>query len=198
MTSPTPQVCTVSLRDTLRAATDATHVALDRAVMPPGGVWTLARYVGFLRGTLAVLRDAEPAIAHTLPDFAIPGAATRVARLEADLEALGGRDAVAAIPLPVDLSEPAQAFGAAYVIEGSMLGGQHVVRAVERDLGLDAASQRYLRAPGVPVGPRWSAFVAALDAFGAAATAEAWSRAQGAARATFDAFADAFRREGLI
>jgi heme oxygenase len=99
---------------------------------------------------------------------------------------------------PVDVADDASAFGAAYVVEGSMLGGQHVARAVARDLGLGTERLRYLRPADVAVGPRWTAFVEALDAFGAVASPAEWTAAEAAARSTFEAFTEAFRREGLL
>jgi heme oxygenase len=79
-----------------------------------------------------------------------------------------------------------------------MLGGQHVARALEQDLGLGADRLTYLRPAGDAVGQRWARFVAALDAFGVSATARQWRTAEAGAHAAFDAFAEAFRREALI
>lgn len=164
--------------------------------MPPGTSWTRARYVRFLRATLAVIDRLDPAIAVLLPDIAVD-VPRRADRLRADLRALGDDAGVGPATGP-DLGGRAAAFGAAYVVEGSMLGGQHVARALERDLALDAASLSYLRPRGVAIGIRWKAFVEALDAFGASAPVADWRAAEAAADTTFTAFAEAFRREGLI
>lgn len=188
---------TSTLRDALRAATRSRHEALDRALMPSGAEWTQDRYVRFLRGTLAAIVDAEPVIARTLPDFAPIESPLRSVRLHHDLRALGDDAVVAALAVP-ELRDRAAAFGAAYVVEGSMLGGQHIAHALVRDLGLADEHLTYLRPPGVAIGPRWKAFVAALDAFGASAAAAEWRAAAAAADATFVVFTEAFRREGLI
>jgi heme oxygenase len=185
-----------SLRDTLRASTQASHAALDHALMPAGTPWTAWRYRQFLRGTLAVIDALEPAIARHLPDSALSGA-TRADRLRHDLRALDDRADVVPAAVAID-DQLASAFGAAYVVEGSMLGGQHVARALERDLGLEPRHLTYLRPSAGPPGSRWTAFVAALDAFGAGATATDWRIAERAAQAAFDAFARSFRREGLV
>jgi heme oxygenase len=187
---------TLALREALRASTHSRHEALDRALMPPGTVWTRGRYQRFLRGTLAVVETLEPAIAALLPDLAPIDAPARAVRLRRDLRALGA-DAVVDPCAPALSGRPA-AFGAAYVLEGSMLGGQHVAQALDRDLGLGDAGLTYLRPPGVAIGPRWKTFVATLDAFGAAAAAAEWRAAEAAADATFAAFTAAFRREGAI
>lgn len=165
--------------------------------MPPGAAWTVARYRRFLRGTLAVVETLEPAVAMILSDVAPIDASTRAARLRDDLAAAGDDAVVEPIAAP-HLGGRAAALGAAYVLEGSMLGGQHVAQALARDLALDDSYLTYLRPPGVAIGPRWKAFVAALDAFGATAPASDWRAAEAAAAATFAAFAAAFRREGLI
>jgi heme oxygenase len=187
---------TLTLRDALRASTHARHEALDRALMPPGTAWTRARYRRFLRGTLAVVDAVEPAIAARLTEVTASDV-PRAARLRADLLALGDDAVVDSGGVP-HLGGLAAAYGAAYVLEGSMLGGQHVAQAVERDLGIDGACLTYLRPPGVAIGIGWNAFVAALNAFGATAPVADWCAAEAAAAATFTAFAEAFRREGLI
>jgi heme oxygenase len=187
---------TLTLREALRAATHSRHEALDRALMPPGLAWTRPRYRRFLRGTLSAVTTLEPAIAELLPDLALMEAPSRIARLRGDLRALGDDAVVEPVAAPV-LPGRAAALGAAYVIEGSMLGGQHVAQALSRDLGVDEAGMTYLRPAGVAIGPRWKTFVAALDAFGASAPASDWRAAETAAAATFAAFAEAFRREGL-
>jgi heme oxygenase len=188
---------TLTLREALRASTHPRHEALDRALMPPGTAWTRARYQRFLRGTLAVVDTVEPAIALLLPDVAPVGTPSGTARLCHDLRALGDDGVVTPIATRALDDRPA-AFGAAYVLEGSMLGGQHVAQAVAHDLGLGDEGLAYLRPAGIAIGPRWKTFVAALDAFGASATAADWRAAETAANATFEAFAGAFRREGLI
>lgn len=198
MTAPLAKP-TLTLREALRESTRPRHEALDSALMPPGHGWTHARYRRFLRGTLAVMQDAESAIAATLPAFVETGATMRTERLRRDLRGLDDDDAVVtAVPITADLRNHGAAFGAAYVLEGSMLGGQHVAQAVIHDLALDDSGLTYLRPSGVAIGPRWKAFVAALDAFGSTAPAADWGAAEEAAAATFAAFAQAFRREGLI
>ena len=97
---------------------------------------------------------------------------------------------------PVSTPDLAAALGASYVIEGSQLGGLHVAAAVAGDLGLRDDALTYLRPAGAPVGIRWNAFVAQLDAFGATATPQDWRTVEAAAIDTFAAFATAFRREG--
>ncbi|HEX6243023.1 MAG TPA: biliverdin-producing heme oxygenase, partial [Polyangiales bacterium] len=99
----------------LRAATRIQHQALDHmlSAAPPG--WSRARYAALLRGSLAVVEPLSAAIARFLPHWADP---RRVAALEADLMCLGERPAREDMVLP-DIRAAEQAFGCAYVIEGS-------------------------------------------------------------------------------
>jgi heme oxygenase len=170
------------------------HQALDRALMPAGTPWTLDRYVRFLRGTLAVLASAEPALIPVLPDVA----PSRVSRLRHDLAQLGADATVLPSSAFATPPAPAAALGASYVIESSQLGGLQVATAVAADLRIGGAGLTYLRPADAPVGARWNAFVARLDAFGATATASEWRSAEVAAIDTYAAFATAFRREGVI
>jgi heme oxygenase len=130
VTAPLAQP-TLTLRDALRASTHSRHEALDRALMPPGTAWTRGRYQRFLRGTLAVVETLEPAIAALLPDLAPIDAPARAIRLRRDLRALGADGVVDPVGTP-DLPGRPAAFGAAYVLEGAMLGGQHVAQALGR------------------------------------------------------------------
>jgi heme oxygenase len=168
--------------------------------MPSGATWTRVRYRQFLRGTLAVVEAIEPTLTVVLPDLepALGPTPSRAARLRHDLRILGDAADVAASPAIPQLQDRAEGLGAAYVLEGSMLGGQYVAQALVRDLGVGDDCLTYLRPPGVSIAPRWKAFVAALDAYGATAPVQRWRAAEAAAAATFTAFTAAFRREGLI
>jgi heme oxygenase len=195
---PPVSAAPTSLRDELRASTAAAHAALDQALMPAGVRWTRERYVAFLQGTLAVVSAAEPAVAAVLPDFASCHEPTRTKRLRDDLVALG----VEALAPPSTafprLASAAAAWGVAYVLEGSRLGWQVVARQVAQALSLGDESLHYLRPAGVSAGARWTAFVTALDGFGAAATDTDRRVAAAWASHAFAAFEAAFRDEGLL
>jgi heme oxygenase len=188
----------LSLRGTLRSATAGAHAALDGALMPPGTCWTRDRYVAFLQATLAVVSAAEPAVAAVLPAFAPCGTPTRASRLRDDLVALGQRALAPPSPALAHVPGAAAAYGTAYVLEGSQLGGRVIAGHVAEALALGDEALGYLRPPGVAAGAQWKAFVADLDAFGAAAGERDWDVAAAWASHTFAAFEAAFRDEGLI
>jgi heme oxygenase len=172
----------------LRRATRARHQRLDTAIT---GSFSRDRYVAFLRASLAAIDAIEPAIERWRP----AGAAPSRERLRADLIALGEpAPAAAAAEVLADIDA---ALGAAYVLEGSALGGQVLARRVEAALG--DAPTRYLAPHGGPAtGVRWRQFLVELERHGAAAPASARARACAAACATFDRFIDAFVAAGLL
>jgi heme oxygenase len=172
----------------LRRATRAHHQRLDTALT---GTFTRDRYVAFLRASLAAIEPIEPAIERWRP----AGGAPSRDRLRADLSALGApAPARSAAEIFADADA---ALGAAYVVEGSALGGQVLARRVEVALG--AVPTSYLAPHGAPAtGARWRSFLAALERHGAATTAAAHARACAAACATFDRFTAAFVAAGLL
>jgi len=194
-----PQVSApASLREVLRSSTAAAHAALDDVLAPPTVRWTRERYVAFLQGTLAVVSAAEPAVAAVLPDFALCHGPTRTKRLRDDLVALGVETLVPPSSAFPRLASAAAAWGVAYVLEGSQLGGRVIARQVADALSVGDEALHYLRPAGAAAGERWKAFVAALDDFGARAAERDRRVASAWASHTFAAFEAAFRDEGLI
>lgn len=178
-----------TLLSAVRDATRAAHQELDERLSPPGP-WTMDRYVCFLQMSLAVVGELEGAIALHLPQFR-PQHGSRRAALHADLRALGS--ATTAHPpreLPV-ISSEAAAFGAGYVLQGSMLGGAVIRRAIERDLGRVSPPVTYLNYHGEELGRTWKQFTIDLDDFGRRSDAAAWSQTVRSSQQTFAAFAAA-------
>jgi heme oxygenase len=182
----------VSLLAALRARTAAQHAALDEAFH---GALTRPRYVGFLRGSLAVLAELEPALARWLPATVTP---SRVERLRSDLHALGADPAVHPIPVAVPTGFAAS-LGAAYVIEGSTLGGMVLAGRFAAELGLapDEATS-YLRLRGRQTARHWRGFLDELTRADATLDGPARRAACTAAAATFDAYAAALRAHGAL
>ncbi len=76
--------------------------------------------------------------------------------------ARNGSSCRASSELPSISSRP-EILGAAYVLEGSTLGGQIIARHLEETLGLrDGCGYRYFRSYGPDVGAQWKAFRAEL------------------------------------
>lgn len=92
--------------------------------------------------------------------------AVKTGWLAEDLEFFGaGPEQRAELPRCAELpsldSRPAW-LGAAYVVEGSTLGGQVLSRHLATHLGLHDGGGRYFRSYGSEVGPRWQEFRADL------------------------------------
>src|SRR6201999_4065336 len=147
---------------------------------------TRSRYVGFLHGSLAVLGALEPAIARWLPAAVTP---SRVDRLRDDLRALGADPEIAAPALAVPASFAAS-LGAAYVIEGSTLGGVVLAERFTAELGLaPGEATSYLRLRGRDTARHWRGFLDELARADATLDGAARRDACTAAAATFDAYA---------
>jgi len=160
----------------LRAALAADHDTVDAAF----GGFDLADPADYGRFLTAHAR-ALPAVEAVLGEVSgLPPLRPRTPLLAADLAGLG-LSMPAPLPFVLDGSRAA-AFGAAYVVEGSRLGGGVLSRAVPAGL-----PNAYLTATHLP--GEWRGFLAALDA---AAENEAWiAEAIASGRATFALYRDA-------
>jgi heme oxygenase len=196
----TPTTVAAALPEILRSATRTLHLRIEQRLNVEHGHWTRDRYAGFLKGTLAVVAPTEAAIErHLRPYFAAPDEPTAAStRLTRDLEALG----VDRTPRPLasvpDIASAAHAFGAAYVLEGSRLGGQLIARVLTHRLGLDAGQLTYLAGNAAAVGARWRAFRDSLEAYGRTVDCRTRDLAAATALATFAAFDEAFTHEGVL
>ena len=149
----------MSARMTLRHATVSCHDAVD-AAFARYDLTDPASYGDFLAAHARVLPAVEAAL--TSAD-ALPHLRPRAPALTDDLAALGRAYPVAERVRPP--ADDAEAFGMAYVIEGSRLGGGMLARQV--GVGLPTAYLSAVHLPG-----EWRAFGDALDA--AAGDDEAW------------------------
>jgi heme oxygenase len=181
----------LNLLTLVRERTREQHARLDAAL--DFDSVTRARYGAFLRAVCAVVTPLEPAIAAYVQ--AVPGS-TRVGCVREDLAALGlpAGGARAACVLPRNLAE---AYGCAYVLEGSALGGLVLARAVEKHLGPRTPTS-YLRLRGGETPRLWRSWLARLDAFDAHASALERRLACDAACATFDAYLGSFLATGAV
>lgn len=175
----------------LRRATAAQHARLDGALDFAPERLDRARYTRFLRATAELVLPLEEALA-ALPAFnaRLPDAARRRKRalLEADLAALGADAPLAPAAVPA-IGDEAAAFGAAYVLEGSMLGGAVLSRSLGPGLGLSREhGLAYLVAYGPELGAMWQRFTTALRALGDELDASGRDRLVHTAGAVFDAF----------
>jgi heme oxygenase len=92
-----------------------------------------------------------------------------------------------AIPTSLTLADEAEGLGCLYVIEGSMLGGEFINRAIQKRLGVtEQTGGRFFSGFGESTDAIWATFVAALDRHSVATVGQ---RAAIGARKTFDLFA---------
>jgi len=157
----------------LRLGTQALHQEVERALGLPEAIQSLADYVRCLRRFYQFYRSVETSFASftawetagiVLPEY------LRADRIALDLEALGERPQEicwagrAALPL---LPHFECALGALYVVEGSSLGSQFILRHVSAVLGseIDGADS-FFRGRGAETGGHWKQFCRLLDAYG--------------------------------
>lgn len=184
------------LLEQLRSATADAHACLEGRLRLLDADSTLERYGRFLHATFEVLSALDrPLSAHLGAIYVLPGAESRLARLRHDLESFAPAPiSPAAVPLVVGLPS---AYGAGYVLQGSLLGGAVISRHLRERFGLGDAGTRYLQAYGNQIGPAWRQFTASLDAFGQRASAHERQVVVDSARKTFEAFGSALSRHGF-
>lgn len=182
----------------LRRSTRSLHDTIERRLRlgEPHCAVAVDHYTCFLRASLVALGALEPIVIGILE----PAPTTRVAALLGDLAVLGASVSMPPRVAPSRrlraLEDRAAAHGAAYVVEGSSLGGLALAARVEAALGREAL--RYLRLRGEDTGPAWRRFVQRLEEFGRSACPAERDRARTGARTTFGIYARAFAAEGLL
>ena len=177
----------MSPRFALKTATDDVHDRLD-TLLSKLNLSDRGDYSTFLVTQARVL----PAIEQALDSFGMGRIVEdwdehrRSGLLEADLAELG-RAMPESLEIPAIATVP-QALGAAYVMEGSRLGGQMLKKSVGRGM-----PSSFLFPNGQKAA--WPALVAALDEN--LESAPQLDEAKTAARRTFDLFLEAARMSGL-
>lgn len=189
----------------LKARTRPHHDRIEAAVNPMRPGLTPDDYAGLLRRTYGFYAAWEPAAAPhfrgALRDFF--DRRRKLDLLHRDLCHFGADDAeLAEIPRCDELPSTAtfaDVLGAVYVLEGSTLGGQYIVRHLGRALGLSpAAGGAFFASYGDRVGAMWRETQDFLVAHGHGRE----ERIVEAAGATFDALgrwlsADSLARVGV-
>ena len=182
---PPPPPATAA--EALRAGTADLHAAVERHIDLTRLTEDRGRYAELLRYFLSAVGPVEAA----LRDAGHAAAAGDAALLEADLRRLGHATppATGAFELPAG---PAAAWGAAYVLEGSSLGGQIIARTVHERLGLTPETGTAYFSRGAARRAAWPRFKGRLNA-GVRAPAEVGA-AVAAARLVFTHFIDTAAR----
>jgi heme oxygenase len=182
----------------LREKTATLHRATETAFDLRASCASLANYSNLLRTLLAVYRPLERRLDRvdwntTTIDWKNR---RKTALLETDLIALREpcnvqeSDQAATIPL----RSTAGAIGCLYVLEGSTLGGQYILKHIERTLGLtQQKGAAFFAGYGAATRERWASFGAAADAY-AGDDAERIADAIDAASWTFSCFEMSFHQ----
>jgi len=174
------------------------HRALERSSGLPDRIVTRDDYIAYLRMYYGLFINLEMAL-DIFPmsegGFAfVP--VRRAPLLRRDLQVLGAFRSLPRITRPT-LSSFAQALGVRYVMEGSALGGQVILAALEPRLGpqIDGATN-FFSGLGRGTMAHWRDFKTALDAYGAAHPAAHDTVVQGGSLC-FGMFAEALRHQAL-
>jgi heme oxygenase len=181
-----------SVRMKLRDETHHLHIAIERAVDLPARLVSTAAYSSLLTDFFGYYEPLERRLirAHGLTLAGLDlTSRLKTPLLKRDLAFFAIDDTHDPLPrcqtLP-DVTDPADALGCLYVLEGSTLGGQITRRLVAESLGLRRADGiAFFSSYGDHVGRMWREFCGALEVQGAAAPA-AERRMIDAAAATFE------------
>jgi heme oxygenase len=175
-------------RDALRAGSAHLHQEVEAAL----AVERLADprlYARFLSCMGAVGAEVERATRDHLDPNVLAGLRDDLARIRADVAAMGdlGGRAPRVPELPV--VDAAEALGALYVLEGARIGGRIVAKRVRAAGPSCRIGARYLDGDGTATGRRWRRFLQRLEA--GLPDAERRARALRSTRRTFRLFLEA-------
>lgn len=190
---------TVSTMHRLRAETRTAHERLEESIDLTALTASPERYQALVSRFYGFHAALEPGLMTALAPEYRP--VERADLLSHDLQTLGLPDTeIDNLPRCAEIPEHAsraRAFGVAYVLEGSALGGQIVGRIVKDRLGYDRdQGAAFFFGQGRHIGEDWRAFGAACDRYFAQHGGEA--EAVQAANETFDAIGVWLRDGGLI
>ncbi|ADO74763.1 Bacteriophytochrome heme oxygenase BphO [Stigmatella aurantiaca DW4/3-1] len=186
-----------SLLQRLKLETRPHHERAEQAVRLMEPALTPAGYRRHLEALWGLHAPLEERLAERLtgsmPELRI-GERRKAALLEVDLRALG-HDAASLACLPRAAGLPPlpgvpEALGCCYVLEGSTLGGQVLLRHLSRHFeGVPVGPFAFFRAYGEQTGPMWRAFGEALTRASSEAASEVFDgRVIQGAQETFEAF----------
>jgi len=163
-----------SLLARLKAETSHLHSRIEQVVPLLRPELDRPAYRRYLERLLGYLRPLEATLSAFAASWAAHGldfeARRKTQLIERDLLALGGRpDELAALPLCAALPAARsldEAWGCLYVLEGSTLGGQVILRTLGPRLQLSRSDGlSFLCGYGERTGTTWKAFAAAVGHF---------------------------------
>ncbi len=118
-------------------------------------------YIEILSGFYGFIRSLEEVIRRLNPEF--EGYLQKADWLMSDLKSLGHSLQVEESNYSQSVKTSAQALGALYVLEGSMLGGQMIIRHLKKFDFITPQSSHYYTGYGDSTGENWKSFLALLN-----------------------------------
>lgn len=152
----------------VKKETSLLHAALEEEMMPRLlQVKSNSDYARLLQLFYGYFHPLEEILSGFITGDMLPGYPERRKSgwLLQDLAALGyAAGPVATAQMLPSISSPSSAMGALYVMEGSTLGGKHILLQLKKQLPtLPTASCSFFSGYGAHTGPMWKSFVAALN-----------------------------------
>ncbi len=153
------------MHDRLRARTLTLHEEAERALNLEARLSSIDAYCGLLRTLWQLHAGYEAAFAgqpwsYSPIDFA---ARRRSDMVLTDLRVLGVAD-IPSVPLTASVTGMFDAIGCLYVLEGSTLGGQIILRRARERLGIAAdAGAIFFRGYGEQTGAMWRQLIDAIN-----------------------------------
>ncbi len=187
----------------LRTATNQIHKDLEslpvsKAIMSPQ--LTPADYIDYLQRMLIIHRTIErcvfPVVAQYIADIEMRKKEMLILR---DLTALNASHVVADIFSDAAFqNNRAFCMGMLYVSEGSTLGGQYILKNIQKTLAEQVRdATNFLNAYGSHTGSMWKAFTQKLDAYGQTLTDDVMQDAEAGAIYCFERTAFVLSAEAL-
>ncbi len=185
------------LNQEIRDATGVAHQQLEKTVIYRiKAISSEQDYAGFLKYFYAYFRAVEETVKPFITTEVLADYPTRRSSsyLKNDIGALGGDVDVVPGAIAPAISNAAEAMGALYVLEGSIMGGPYIVQMLQkRGIGQGFT---FFSGYGAQAGQMWQTFIDALNAV--VATEEEKRQALEKAVETFSRFEDVFAGISVI
>lgn len=148
----------------IKEVTKAAHQEVEKkVVLRIKSIRSEADYADLLKHFYAYFNAVEQAVAPYITPAVLPDLAERrnSSYIKADIEALG--ESVTGLPLAIapEIGSIAQALGALYVLEGSIMGGPYIVQMLQKG-GLTRGFS-FFNGYGENSGQKWAAFTQVLN-----------------------------------
>lgn len=179
------------LNTQIKEATKVPHQEVEKKVVSRiKAIRSEADYADLLKHFYVYFNAVEQAVAPYVTAAVLPDLAERrnAAYIKADIEALGSTIDDLPFATAPEISNTAQAIGALYVLEGSIMGGPYIVQMLQKG-GLNKGFS-FFSGYGEGSGQKWAAFTQVLN--NVAKNEEEEAQVLQSAHETFARFGDVF------